>query len=122
AEKTGLQFTSGTRKKPRGKFNLFATRLPINLLSSPNTTEGSFFIGAVMTLLASVASLFCSLSLHSAAPAVAVVPAETINRVEIISPIVETDAATDSESLAAADPGDSVALADVQDETAEFTP
>jgi len=75
-----------------------------------------------MTLLASVASLFCSLSLTSAAPAVAVVPAESVNRVEIISPIVEIDAAIDSESLAAADSGDVGDVEDVTNETAEFTP
>ena len=75
-----------------------------------------------MTLLASVATLFCSLSLHAAAPAVAVVPEETVNKVEIISPIVEDSAAPDSESLVAADPGDFAPVADVQDETAEFTP
>ena len=75
-----------------------------------------------MTLLASVASLFCSLSLHAAAPAVAVVPAETVNRVEIISPIVETAAAIDSESLALADPGDAGEVADALGEPADFTP
>jgi hypothetical protein len=75
-----------------------------------------------MTLLASVASLFCSLSLHAAAPSLAVVPAETVNKVEIISPVVETDAAIDSESLAAADPGELGELADVLGEAAGFTP
>ena len=75
-----------------------------------------------MTLLASVASLFCSLSLHAAAPAVAVVPEEKVNKVEIISPIVEDSAAADSESLAAADPGDLGEVADVPNEAAEFTP
>jgi hypothetical protein len=75
-----------------------------------------------MTLLASVASLFCSLSVTSAAPAVAVVPAESVNRVEIISPIVETDAAADSESLAAADLGDAGDVGDVTNESVEFTP
>ena len=74
-----------------------------------------------MTLLASVATLFCSLSLHSAAPSVAVVPAETVNRVEIISPIVETDAVIDSESLAVADAGDLGEVADVTNESADFT-
>ncbi len=42
-----------------------------------------------MTLFASLASMFCTLSLGSAAPAVAVVPVENVNRVEIISPIAE---------------------------------
>src|SRR6185295_16626061 len=74
-----------------------------------------------MTLLASVASLFCSLSLHAAAPSVAVVPAETVNKVEIISPVVETDAAIDSESLGLADAGDLGEVADVTNEAADFT-
>jgi hypothetical protein len=73
-----------------------------------------------MTLLASVASLFCSLSLHAAAPSVAVVPEETVNKVEIISPVVETDAAIDSESLGLADAGELGDVADVTNEAAEF--
>jgi hypothetical protein len=75
-----------------------------------------------MTLLASVASLFCSFSVSAAVPAVAVVPAESVNRVEIISPIVEDSAALDSESLALADPGDSGEVADGLGEAGDFTP
>jgi hypothetical protein len=75
-----------------------------------------------MTLLASVASLFCSLSVSAAAPAVAVVPAESVTRVEIISPIVQSDAALDSESLALAESGDVGDVADVLDEAADLTP
>ena len=43
-----------------------------------------------MTLLASVASLFCTFSVSAAAPSVAVLPEGTVNRVEIISPSVES--------------------------------
>jgi hypothetical protein len=75
-----------------------------------------------MTLLATVASLFCSFSVSAAAPAVAVVPAESVNKVEIISPIVEKDAVLDSESLAANDPGDVGERADVLAEATEFSP
>src|SRR5437762_10306642 len=75
-----------------------------------------------MTLLASVASIFCSLSVSAAAPAVAVVPVEIVNKVEIISPVVQTDAAADSESLAAIDPGEVSDAADVLNEAADLTP
>ncbi|HEV8292242.1 MAG TPA: hypothetical protein VGP94_09975 [Tepidisphaeraceae bacterium] len=75
-----------------------------------------------MTLLASVASLFCSFSVSAAAPTVAVVPTESVNRVEIISPIFQSDAALDSESLTAADPADTGEVADVLAEATDFTP
>lgn len=75
-----------------------------------------------MTLLASVASLFCSLSLSAAAPAVAVIPAENVNSVEIISTIDEPAVAPDSESLAVADVDDAGDLADPLGEASADTP
>jgi hypothetical protein len=75
-----------------------------------------------MTLLASVASMFCSLSLSAASPAVAIVPAETVNRVEIISPAIESSAVLDSESLVAIDVGDIGDGADLTAEADDFTP
>jgi hypothetical protein len=75
-----------------------------------------------MTLLASVASLFCSFSVSAAAPAVAVVPAQSVNRVEIISPIVEDQTAIDSESLTANEEARVADLADFADEVTDLTP
>jgi hypothetical protein len=68
-----------------------------------------------MTLLASVASLFCTFSLSAAAPSVAVVPEGTVNRVEIISPSVPNSA------VFAADIqfSDDDAIADAADEFAD---
>ena len=72
-----------------------------------------------MTLLASVASLFCTFSVSAAAPSVAVVPEGTVNRVEIISPSVQTSAVFGSESQVAED---DVNADDVGNEAADFTP
>src|SRR5438445_8134154 len=72
-----------------------------------------------MTLFASVASLFCTFSVSAAAPSVAIVPAQTVNRVEIISPTVETSAVLGSESQVA---DDDVNAADVGIEGVDFTP
>jgi len=72
-----------------------------------------------MTLLASVASLFCTFSVSAAAPSVAVVPEGTVARVEIISPSVESSDVFTSE-LQVAD--DDAAVADAADESADVTP
>ena len=66
-----------------------------------------------MTLLASVASLFCTFSVSAAAPSVAVVPEGTVNRVEIISPSVQTSTALAAE-LQLSD--DDAIVADAADE------
>jgi len=66
-----------------------------------------------MTLLASVASLFCTFSVSAAAPSLAVVPEGTANRVEIISPSVQTSTAFAAE-LQLSD--DDAVVADAADE------
>jgi len=71
-----------------------------------------------MTLLASVASLFCTFSVSAAAPSVAVVPEGTVNRVEIISPSVETTTALAAE-LQFSD--DDAVVADAADEGPDTT-
>jgi hypothetical protein len=75
-----------------------------------------------MTLLASVASLFCSLSLSAISPAVAIVPSESVNRVEIISPSIQLSAGIDGESLVAIEIGDIGDGADPAAEADDFTP
>jgi len=72
-----------------------------------------------MTLLASVASLFCTFSVSAAAPSVAVVPEGSVSRVEIISPSVETATLLDVESQVADDDANT---ADIGNEFADFTP
>jgi hypothetical protein len=72
-----------------------------------------------MTLLASVASLFCTFSLSSAAPSVAVVPEGTVSRVEIISPSLESSTAF-ADELQLAD--DDAIVADAADQTPDATP
>src|SRR5436190_1923317 len=67
-----------------------------------------------MTLFASLASMFCTLSLGNAAPAVAVVPAENVNRVEIISPVaaeVESRVVFEVDFQLGDNPGESADLA-----------
>jgi hypothetical protein len=71
-----------------------------------------------MTLLASVASLFCTFSVSAATPSLAVVPEGTVNRVEIISPSVETSVALATEFQVS---DDDAVVADAADETPDVT-
>jgi hypothetical protein len=73
-----------------------------------------------MTLLASVASIFCSLTLGAAAPSVAIVPAENVVKAVIISPSFDSDGFADVQSEIAEDLGDvSDTAADLSEASAE---
>jgi hypothetical protein len=78
-----------------------------------------------MTLLASVASMFCSLSLGAApAPtvAVAVVPAETVCRFVVLNPDIDTGEVVDAEAQVSPDLGDDVADVGDGSEVPEISP